>query len=105
MEAKPPRKGLRPLVQLWNSILHELRSAWETCVHRFLILTPEEMLQAARLHLAHNIYDDMRSEEQVHAVDQRPNDPEDTDPIYRVVATLVNVNWVQPEGRGSRHRE
>ena len=47
----------------------------------------------------------MRFEEQVQAVDQRPNDQENTDPIYRVVATLINVNWVQPEGRGGRCHE
>ena len=100
VEAKPPRKGLRPLVQLWNSIPQEVRSARETCVQRFLVLTPEEVLRATQLHLAHNTYDDMRTEEQVQAVDHRPNDPEDTDPIYRVVATPVNVNWMQPKGRG-----
>jgi hypothetical protein len=74
-------------------------------VHRFIVLTPKEVLRATQLHLAHNAYDDMQTEEQVQAVDRRPNDPEDTDPIYRVVATPVNVNWVQPEGRGGRRRE
>jgi hypothetical protein len=74
-------------------------------VHRFIVLTPKEVLRATQLHLAHNAYDDMQTEEQVQAVDRRPNDPEDTDPIYRVVATPVNVNWVQPEGRGGRCRE
>jgi hypothetical protein len=69
-------------------------------VYRFLVLTPEEVLRAIQLHLAHNAYDDMRSEEQVQVVDCRPNDPKDTDPIYKVVAIPMNVNWVQPEGRG-----
>jgi hypothetical protein len=106
VEAKPPRKGLTPLVQLWNSIPLELRSVRETCIHKFLVLTPEEVLQAIQLHLAHNAYDDMQTEEQVQAVDdRRRNDPEDTDPIYRVVATPVNVNWMRPEGRGGRHHE
>jgi hypothetical protein len=74
-------------------------------VHRFIVLTPKEVLRATQLHLAHNAYDDMQTEEQVQAVDRRPNDPEDTDPIYRVVVTPVNVNWVQPEGRGGRCRK
>jgi hypothetical protein len=74
-------------------------------VHRFLTLTPEEVLRATQLHLAHDAYDDMQTKEQVQVVDLRPNDPEDTDPIYKVVATPVNVNWVQPEGRGGRRRE
>jgi hypothetical protein len=61
-------------------------------VHRFLVLTPEEVLRARQLHLAHNAYNDMRIEEQVQAVDCRPNDIEDMDPIYMVVATPINVN-------------
>ena len=44
VEAKPPRKGFRPLVQLWNSIPQELQSVRKTCVHRFLVLTHEEVL-------------------------------------------------------------
>jgi hypothetical protein len=46
----------------------------------------------------------MRSKDPIRAVDQRPNDPEETDPIYRVVATLVIVNWEPPQGRGDRRR-
>ena len=105
VEAKPPKKGLRPLVQLWNSIPQELQSTRETCIHRFLVFTLEEVLQATELHLAHNAYNDMCSKEQVQAIDHMPNDPEDMDPIYRVVAIPVNVNWVQLKGRGGRCHE
>jgi hypothetical protein len=47
----------------------------------------------------------MRTKEQVQAIDHRPNDPKDTNPNYKVVATPVNVNRVQPEGRGGRRHE
>jgi hypothetical protein len=65
MEAKPPTKGLKPLMQLWNFIPLKLQSTRETCVYRFLVLTPEEVLRATELHLAYNAYDDVRTKEQV----------------------------------------
>jgi hypothetical protein len=44
----------------------------------------------------------MRSEDQVRAVDQRPNDPKEMDPIYKVFAAPVTVNWGPPKARGGR---
>jgi hypothetical protein len=68
-------------------------------VERFVALSEEDVLQAKRLYLEHSAYDDMRSNDPIRAVDQRPNDPEETDPMYRVVAAPVIVNWEPPQGR------
>jgi hypothetical protein len=46
--------------------------------------------------LEHSAYDDMWSKDPIRAIDQRPNDPEETDPMYRVVAAPVIVNWEPP---------
>jgi hypothetical protein len=53
--------------------------------------------------VGHNAYDEMRKEDQVMAVDRRPNDPEKTDPMYRMFVVPINVNWVQPQAKGG-HR-
>jgi hypothetical protein len=97
LEAQPPLRGLEPLQDLWMSMPEVLRSVRETCVQKFLALSPEQMLQAQRLHAQHTTYDDMKTEDQVRAVDQRPNDPEETDPMYRVFVAPVTVNWGPPE--------
>jgi hypothetical protein len=82
----------------------ELRFARETCVGRFVALSEQDVLRATRLHLEHNAYDDLRSKDLIKAVNQRLNDPEETNPIYRVIAAPVTVNWEPPQGRGDRHR-
>jgi hypothetical protein len=101
LEAQPPLRRLKPLQDLWMSIPEALRSARETCVQKFLALSPEQVLQAQRLHAQHTAYDDMRTRDQVRAFDQRPTDPEETDPMYRVFAAPITVNW-GPEARGGR---
>jgi hypothetical protein len=55
-------------------------------VHKFLLLTPEEVLRATQLHLTHNAYNDMRTEEQVQAVDRRPM----TQRIW-----IPSIGWLQ----------
>jgi hypothetical protein len=50
LEAQPPLRGLKPLQDLWMSMLEALRSARETCVQKFLALSLEQVLQAQRLH-------------------------------------------------------
>jgi hypothetical protein len=69
LEAQPTFRGLRPLKDLWLSMLEELRSARETCVERFVALSKEDVLRATRLHLEHSTYDDMQSNDPIWAVD------------------------------------
>jgi hypothetical protein len=44
----------------------------------------------------------MKTEDQIMAVDQRPTDPKETDPMYMVFTAPVIVNWGPPEARGGR---
>jgi hypothetical protein len=81
-----------------------LRFVRKTFVQKFLALSPEQVLQAQSLHAQHTAYDDMRTEDQVRAGDQRPKDPEKMDPMYRVFAAPVTVNWGPAEARGGRRR-
>jgi hypothetical protein len=73
-------------------------------VERFVALSEEDVLRATRLHSEHSAYDDMWSNDPIRAVDQRPSDPEETDPMYKVVAAPISVNWKPPQGRGDRRR-
>jgi hypothetical protein len=104
LEAQLTFRGLMPLQDLWLSMPEELQSARETSVERFVALSEEDVPRATRLHLEHNAYNNMRSNDPIRAVDQRPNDPEETDPMYRVIAAPITVNWEPPQGRGDCRR-
>src|SRR5450759_3208977 len=82
----------------------EISSAREIAVQRFLALNPEEVMRATELHLQHSAYDDIRSTVGSTSQEQRPSEPEETDPIYRVVATPVTANWETPRSRAPRPR-
>jgi hypothetical protein len=69
LEAQPTFRGLKPLQDLWMSMLEEFRSTRETCVERFVALSEQDVLQAMRLHLEHSAYDNMQSKDPVRAVD------------------------------------
>jgi hypothetical protein len=73
-----------------------VRSAREIAVEKFSGLSPEEVRRATMLHLEHSAYDDLRSRDATMSEEQRPSEPEETDPIYRMVAALVVANWETP---------
>jgi hypothetical protein len=77
----------------------EVRSARDIAVEKFSGLSPEEVRRATMLHLEHSAYDDLRSRDATTSEKQRPSEPEETDPIYRVVAALVVANWETPRSR------
>jgi hypothetical protein len=56
------------------------------------------------LHLEHSAYDDLRSRDATTSEEQQPLEPEETDPIYRVVAAPVVANWETPRSRAPRPR-
>jgi hypothetical protein len=68
-------------------------------VEKFSGLSPEEVRRATMLHLEHSAYDDLQSRDAAMPEEQRPLEPEETYPIYRVVAAPVVVNWETPRSR------
>jgi hypothetical protein len=62
-------------------------------------LSPEEVRRAMMLYLEHSAYDDLRSRDATTSEEQRPSKPEETNPIYRVVAAPMVANWETPRGR------
>jgi hypothetical protein len=82
----------------------EVRSTREIAVEKFSGLSPEEVRRATMLHLEHSAYDDLRSRDATTSEEQRPSEPEETDPIYRVVAAPVVANWETPRSRAPRPR-
>jgi hypothetical protein len=95
---------MRGLNDLWLSLPSELQSARLFAVERFSTLGKEEVRRANVLHRKHTAYDDLRSTDASTSKNQRPPDPEDTDPIYRVVAAPVVVNWEPSQNRAPRRR-
>jgi hypothetical protein len=73
-------------------------------VEKFSGLSPEEVRRATMLHLEHSAYDDLRSRDATTSEEQRPLEREETDPIYRVVAAPLVVNWKTPRSRAPRPR-
>jgi hypothetical protein len=71
-------------------------------VEKFSGLSPEEVRRATMLHLEHNSYDDLRSRDVTTSEEQQSSEPEETDPIYRVVAVPVVANWETPQSRAPR---
>src|SRR5450759_4805725 len=82
----------------------EIRSAREIAVQRFIALNPKEVMKATKLYLQHSAYDDIRSTVGSSSQEQRPSEPEETDPIYRVVVAPVIANWETPRSRAPRSR-
>jgi hypothetical protein len=56
------------------------------------------------LHLEHSAYDDLRSRDATTSEEQRSLEPEEADPIYRVVAAPVVANWETPQNRAPHPR-
>jgi hypothetical protein len=67
-------------------------------------LSPKEVRRATMLHLEHSAYDDQRSRDATTLEEQRPSEPEEIDPIYRVVAAPVVADWETPRSRAPRPR-
>jgi hypothetical protein len=104
LEGKIVIRGLRSLQELWLTMPLEVRSAREIAVEKFSGLSPEEVRRATMLHLEHSTCDDLRSRDATTSEEQRPSEPEETDPIYRVVAAPVVANWETPRSRAPRPR-
>jgi hypothetical protein len=97
-------RGLRSLQELWLTMPLEVRSAREIAMEKFSGLSPEEVRRATMLHLEHSAYDDLQSRDATTSEEHRPSEPEETDPIYRVVAAPVVANWETPRSRAPRPR-
>jgi hypothetical protein len=82
----------------------EVRSAREIAVEKFSGLSPEEVRRATMLHLEYNAYDDLQSRDATTSEEHQPSEPEETDPIYRVVAAPMVANWETPRSRAPRPR-
>jgi hypothetical protein len=98
-------RGVRSLQEFWLTMLLEVRSAREIAVEKFSALSQEEVRRATMLHLEHNAYDDLRSRDATTPEEQRPSEPEETDPIYKVVAAPMVANWETPRSRAPRPDE
>jgi hypothetical protein len=59
---------------------------------------------ATMLYLEHSAYDDLRSRDATTSEEQRPSEPEEIDPIYKLVATPVVANWETLRSRAPRSR-
>jgi hypothetical protein len=92
-------RTLWSLQELWLTMPLEVRSAKEIAVEKFSGLSLEEVRRVTMLHLEHSAYDDLRSRDATTSEEQRPSEPEETDPIYRVVAAPVVANWETPRNR------
>jgi hypothetical protein len=94
LEGEIVMRGLRSLQELWLTMPLDVRSRREIAVEKFSGLNPEEVRRATMLHLEHSAYDYLQSRDGTTSEEQRPLEPEETDPIYRVVAnwetTLMN---------------
>jgi hypothetical protein len=77
----------------------EVRSAREIAIEKFSGLSLEEVRRATMLYLEYNAYDDLQSKVATTSEEQRPSEPEETDPIYRVVAVPVIANWETPHSK------
>jgi hypothetical protein len=95
-------RRLRSLQELWLTMSLDVRSAREIAVEKFSGVSPEEVKRATMLYLEHSAYDDLRSRDATTSEEQRPSKPEETDPIYRVVAAPVVANWETPRSRAPR---
>jgi hypothetical protein len=82
----------------------EVRSVREIAVEKFSGLSPEEVRRATMLHLEHIAYDNLRSRDATTSEEQRPSEPKEIDPIYRVVAVPVVANWETPRSRAPHPR-
>jgi hypothetical protein len=92
-------RGLRSLQELWLTMPLEVRSAREIAVEKFSGLSPEEVRRATTLYLEYSAYDDLRSRDATTSEEQQSPEPEEIDPIYRVVAAPVVANWETPRSR------
>jgi hypothetical protein len=104
LEGKIVIRGLRSLQELWLTMPLEVRSAREIAMEKFSGLSLEDVRRATMLHLEHSAYDNLRSRDATTSEEQRPSEPEETDPIYRVVAAPVVANWETPRSRAPRPR-
>jgi hypothetical protein len=95
-------RGLRSLQELWLTMPLEVRSAKEIAVEKFSGLSLEEVRRTTMLYLEHSAYDDLRKRGATTSKEQRPSEPEETDPIYRMVAAPVVANWETPRSRAPR---
>jgi hypothetical protein len=102
LEGEIVMRGLRSLQEFWLTMPLEVRSAREIALEKFSALSPKEVKRATMLHLEHSAYDDLRSRDATTSEGQRPSEPEETDPIYRVVAAPVVANWETPRSRAPR---
>jgi hypothetical protein len=100
LEGEIVMRELRSLQELWLTIPLEVRSAREIAVEKFSGLNLEEVRRATMLHLEHSAYDDLRSRDATTSEEQRPSEPEETDPIYRgyrgyrrTVASIAEASW------------
>ena len=100
LEQVPPMKLSRVLQKQWESLPEELSNARLASVTKSLSLGPEERLRARKRFLVREAYDMLRESAPIEAVVQEPpEEPEATDPLYRVLATLVAVDWVPMQER------
>ena len=85
----------RVLQKQWESLPEELSNARLASVTKSLSLGPEERLGARKRFLVHEAYDMLRESAPIEAaVQEPPEEPEATDPLYRVLAAPVAVDWI-----------
>jgi hypothetical protein len=96
LEGETVLRGVRSLQEFWLTMPLEVRSAREIAVEKFSALSLEEVRRATMLHLEYSAYEDLRSRDATTSEEQQPSEPEETDPIYRVVVAPVVANWETP---------
>ena len=85
-------RGLWSLQELWLTMPLEVRLIRENAVEKFNGLSPEELKRATMLHLEHIASNDLQSRDATTSKEQRHSEPEEIDPIYKVVAAPVVAN-------------
>ena len=105
LEVNPPLRGLKPLKVLWSTMPENLRIARETSVLKFKAFTPQDVVKVRKAVREHTAYEELARELPHNPEDPSPlQEPEEIDPIYRILASALNVNWVPPQVEESRRR-
>lgn len=96
-----PKRVLPSLKRHWSSMPIEIQRARSAIVEQFMSFTPEDILRARRFINAAMAYKEMQRANPESVRDKTPpREPEETDPTYRILAALLNVQWIPVHERG-----
>ena len=96
-----PKRVLPALKRHWASMLIEIQTAQNAAVQRFLTFTPPKILRARHFINATLAYEEMQTTDPESVQDRTPPcKPEETNPMYRILAAPLTVNWIPVHEQG-----